>query len=198
MLAASTFYPPIEQFTIAVMDLHSEAITPQIRALLPRINELASLGDALHAFQALDGHFHNEQTARALLQQSADLLLLIAASLSGSAAEVLRLRAASLLGEGHAEAAIAQVDAADEPLVLLCGPFSTWNRKSKHYLHGVVASVPLQSWNALIARADSFLASNLRSLQTLLDEPTLELGYVPPFVVTDRIACGVEANYHVC
>ena len=95
MLAASTFYPPIEQYTIAVMDLHSDAITPQIRALLPRINELASLGDALHALQTLDGHFHNEQTARALLQQSADLLLLIAASLSGSAAEVLRLRAAS-------------------------------------------------------------------------------------------------------
>ena len=194
MLAASTFYPPIEQYNIAIMDLDSDAITPRIRSLLPRINELVALGDALHAIQTLDGRFQNAQTARALLQQSADLLLMIADSLSGSVAEVLRLRAASLLGEGHAEAATAQVEAADDPLVLLCGPLSTWNGKSKHYLHGVVASVPVKNLNALIARADLFLASNLRYLQALLGVPALELGYVPPFVVTDLIACGGEAN----
>jgi len=194
MLAASTFYPPIEQYTIAVMDLHSDAITPQVRSLLPSINELAALGDAIHAIQMLDGRFQNVQTATVLLQQSADLLLMIAGSLSGSVATVLRLRAASLLGEGHAEAAIAQVEAADDPLILLCGPLSTWNGKSKNYLHGVVASVPVKHLNTLITRADSFRASNLRYLQALLGLPTLELGYVPPFVVTDLIACGGEAN----
>ncbi len=194
MLAASNFYPSIEQYTIAIMDLHSNAITPQVHSLLPSINELASLGDALHAIQMLDGRFHNAPTARVLLQQSADLLLLMADALSGSVAEVLRLRAASLLGEGHAEVAIAQVEADDDPLVLLCGPLSTWNGKSKHYLHGVVASVPVKHLNALIARADSFLAANLRSLQVLLGVSALELGSVPPFVVTDLIACGGEAN----
>ncbi len=194
MLAASTFYPPIEQYNIAFMDLHSDAITPQVRALLPGINELASLGDAIHAIQMLDGRFQNEQTARVLLQQSADLLLMIADSLSGPVTNILRLRAASLLGEGHAETAIAQVEAADDPLILLCGPLSTWNGKSKNYLHGVLASVPVKNLNALIARADSFLAANLRYLQELPGLSALELGYVPLFVVTDLIACGGEAN----
>ena len=119
MLAASTFYPPIEQYHIAVMDLRSDAIIPQVRSLLPSINELAALGDALHALQMLDGRFQNEQTARVLLQKTADLLVMMADALSGSVAHVLRLRAASLLGEGHAEAAIAQVESADDPLILL-------------------------------------------------------------------------------
>lgn len=107
---------------------------------------------------------------------------------------VLRLRAASLLGEGHAQAAIAQIAATDDPLILLCGPLSTWNGKSKNYLHGVVASVPVKRLNDLITRADSFLAANLRYLRTLPGLSALELDYVPPFVVTDLIACGGEAN----
>lgn len=194
MITATPFYPLEKQHSVAFMDLSSDAISPQIHALLPGIYELAAVGDALRALQTLDGRYINDQAAKALLQQSADLLIEIAGSLSGPVARVLQMRAASLLGEGQAEAASAQVQAPDDPLVLLCGPLSTWRGKTKSYLHGVAASVPLKDLNALIARADSFLASNARYLQARLGLPALEIDQVPPFVVMDLLACGGEAN----
>jgi hypothetical protein len=194
MNANSLFYPDSEQHFLTVMNLDSEFIPQEIYPLLPSIYKLASLGDAIHALQLRDGHFIDEKTANLLLQHSADLLLTMSTSLSGPIADMLKLRASSLINTENTEAAIQQANDADAPLILLCGSLSTWRGKSKRNLYGVAASVPIHHQNALILQADALLEANVCYLQTLLDLASLKVANIPSFVSTDIIACGGEAN----
>lgn len=196
MLATPAFYPTSEQYRIAIMNLTSDAISSEIQLLLPSLYELAALGNAIHELQLLDGSFCYPEVTKALQKQSADLLMQISSSLPGSIAEVLQLRAYGLRGEAqaHIQAALRQIYAPSDPLILLCGPLSTWRGKSRRNLHSVVASVPVHDLNAFIARADSLLAENIRYLWDVLNQPALSVSDSPSFVVTDIITCGGEAN----
>lgn len=194
MSVAPFFVPPHDQHIIDWMDLQPEHVPAEIQSLLPDIYTLAALADSLRALQAIDGRFLDEQVASALLKRSAALLKKIADALPGPTAQVLRMRADGLLANDHTEAALRQIDAPDHPLVLLCGPICSWRNKTKGTLHGVVASSPINRLNMLIQQADSLIESIERHFQTILAEPTLKVGSVPPFVVTQLFACGGEPN----
>jgi hypothetical protein len=186
------FWPPEHTHRILPVVLSREGIPSSIRPHLADLDELASLADAIRALQDRSGSFVGGTVARSALERSAALLAVTAESLSGPEAEVIRLRAEELNGDGCSTAAIRQAQIRERDLVLLCGPMATWQRKSSATYHGFVASVPWAPGNALIARADSLPLRDY--MADLLDQPRLTARPVPGFLVTTLITCGGEPN----
>src|ERR1700704_691593 len=83
--------------TIESVDLRP-AVPPSVEPLVPRLTELAALGDALRSLQAVDGAMLAAETGAALAADSARLLhdLADAAPVTPEEAAIMRLRADAL------------------------------------------------------------------------------------------------------
>ncbi|MDQ5822031.1 MAG: hypothetical protein M3540_11380 [Actinomycetota bacterium] len=168
----------------------SEAVASR----LDDIRRLAGLADSIRTHEGTDDGDALGAATRTAREESAALLRRIAAHVPEPESEVIAMRAAGLNGGDSAAAAVRQAEITEQDLVLLCGPMSTWRRKSGETFYSTLASVPLASWNAVLARADS-LHDELRAfLADLLVQPGLRVRPIPGFVITDLVDCGGEAN----
>jgi len=188
------FWPPDRTHRILPVSLSREGIPASLRASLEDIDELASLADVLRALQCQPGCFAGGSVAHAALARSAELLKRTAKQLPGPEAEVIALRAQGLSGNGGENAAIRQAQIQERDLVLLCGPMTTWQRKSSLTYYGFAASVPLPPSNLLIARADSLLPDVQAYLADMLGQPELVARQAYRFLVTNLVNCGGEPN----
>ena len=193
---APLIWPERDIHSLTCVDLDPQ-MPKSVEALLPQLRQLAALGDALRALQAIDGAFVDEQQARTLAKASAKLMEEIADSgaVSAEQVEMLRRRAGALAELRH-DTAIAHDEAAlstPQTLTVIAGPMCTFRNKTRTPLHSVVACTAHQRGDELIAALDA-------SSREALDEvnacaaPGRSVGGVFAMQVTDLITMGGEWN----
>lgn len=179
---------------MAPMSLTSDSVSPLAGPQLAEMRELAALADSIRSLEGAGEAPGSEAASRAAREQSAALLLQAAERLPGPESEVIAMRAAGLNGGDSAAAARRQAEVEERDLVLLCGPTSTWRRKSTATFHGAMASVPVASWNAFIDRADSFIDELVPYIAETVGQPSLTARPAPRFRIADLLCCGGEPN----
>src|ERR1700704_2942114 len=168
---------------------------------MPRLRELAAVGDALRSLQTREGAAVSMEAVDALAERTGEMLNELADDMEGEPAEIVRMRAQAFLeGGSHAEAAAREGNLYElVPLTVLCGPQCTWRLKTPTPLHTVVAAAACPQYDAVVRSLDDHLqdaAAELReelgSTGSGLSELRLDESY--PMRVTDMVACGGEAN----
>ena len=111
---APLIWPERDIHSLTSVDLDPQ-LPKNVEALLPQLRQLAALGDALRALQALDGSFVNDEHARTLADASAKLMEEIADSdaVSAEQTDMLRRRAAALAELRHDTGDLARRGRAD-------------------------------------------------------------------------------------
>lgn len=196
-LASQMLWPEDATHTIESVDLEP-ALAPALEPLVPRLQELAALGDALRSLQAVDGTMLAPDTAAALAADSARIVreLADAAPVSSEEAAIMRLRADALVaGTVSEEAAQREAAlAAPQALTVFCGPLCTWRAKTSAGLHTVVAATGHAAGDRLIADLDTSLEQALAAVRTQLGLGDLGVHAMLPMQITDLIAAGGEAS----
>jgi hypothetical protein len=196
-LASQMLWPEDATHTIESVELEPE-VPAAIEPLVPRLRELAALGDALRSLQAIDGTMLSPGTSQALAADSAQILreLADADPVTPEAAGIMRLRADALLERASSEEAARREAALAEPqpLTVFCGPLHTWRAKSPALLHTVVAATRHAAGDQLIANLDGSLEEALGIVRGQLDLPELGVHALLPMHITDLIAAGGEAS----
>ncbi len=196
-LASQLLWPEDATHTLESVELESS--TPAaVEPLVPRLRELAAIGDALRSLQAVDGTMLAPQAGAALAADSARILRELAETepVTPAAAAIMRLRADALLaGRPSGQAARAEAAlTAPQPLTVFCGPLCTWRAKTPAGLHTVVAATSHAAGDQLIADLDGSLETALDALRTRLALPELDVHAALPMQITDLLAAGGEAS----
>lgn len=194
MTTSRLFWPADGSHRIAATELRSEHVPDVVQELLDDVHELAELADTIRSLEGSGGFSTSRAAAYAARQEAATLLLRAAESLPGPEAEVAAMRAAGLDGGDPGAAARRQAEVDEQDLVLLCGPTSTWRRKSSRTFFGAMASVPHAPCNDFVARVDACLPELLPYLVDTLSQPGLTVRPVPGFRVADLLSCGGEPD----
>jgi hypothetical protein len=194
---APLIWPERDIHSLTSVDLDPQ-LPKNVEALLPQLRQLAALGDALRALQAIDGSFVHEGHARTLAEASAKLMEEIAASdaISETQADMLRRRAAALAELRH-DTAIAHDEAAlttPQNLTVIAGPVCTFRNKTRTPLHSVVACTAHQQGDELIAALDASSGTVLQEVNGYCGTPDVTVGGIFAMQVTDLIAMGGESN----
>lgn len=194
---APLIWPERDIHSLTAVDLDPQ-LPKDVEALLPQLRQLAALGDALRALQALDGSFVDEQHARVLAGASAKLMGEIVASgvVSPEQAEILRRRAQALAKLHHDEE-LAHAEAAQstpQKLTVIAGPMCTFRNKTRTPLHSVVACTAHARGDELIAALDASSRDALDEVNRLCGTEDVSVGGVFAMQVTDLIAMGGESN----
>jgi hypothetical protein len=196
-LASQMLWPEDAVHTIESVDLRP-AVPPSVEPLVPRLTELAALGDALRSLQAVDGTMLAAETGAALAADSARLLheLADAAPVTPEGAAIMRLRADALPSGAPSEEAARREAAlaAPQPLTIFCGPLCTWRAKTTAGLHTVVAATSHAAGDRLIADLDAAIEPALDAVRTQLNLPDMGVHPVLPMQITDLVAAGGEAS----
>lgn len=194
---APLIWPERDIHSLTSVDLDPQ-LPKNVESLLPQLRQLAALGDALRALQALDGSFVHEAHARTLAEASAKLMEEIADSdaVSTTQTEMLRRRAAALAelrhdkGIGHDEAALTT----PQNLTVIAGPMCTFRNKTRTPLHSVVACTAHQQGDELIAALDASSGAVLEEVNSYCGTPDVTVGGIFAMQVTDLVAMGGESN----
>jgi len=194
---APLIWPERDNHTLTGVDL-DPSLPKNVEPLLPQIRQLAALGDALRALQAIDGSFVHEGHARALAKASAELMEEIAASdaVSDTQADMIRRRSAALVelrhdtGIAHDEAALTT----PQNLTVIAGPMCTFRNKTRTPLHSVVACTAHAQGDQLIAALDASSGTVLEEVNGYCRTPDVTVGGIFAMQVTDLIAMGGESN----
>lgn len=194
---APLIWPERDIHSLTAVDLDPQ-LPKDVEGLLPQLRQLAALGDALRALQALDGTFVNDEHARMLAQASARLMEEIAGSgaVSPEQVAILRRRAAALAELRH-DQQIAHDEAAlstPQNLTVVAGPMCTFRNKTRTPLHSVVACTAHQRGDELIAALDASSRQALDEVNRLCGTEDVSVGGVFAMQVTDLIAMGGESN----
>jgi hypothetical protein len=194
---APLIWPERDNHTLTGVDLDPQ-MPKGVEALLPQLRQLAALGDALRALQAIDGTFVHEGHARALAKASAELMEELADSdaISPEQADMLRRRAAALVELRH-DTAIAHEEAAlttSQPLTVVAGPMCTFRNKTRTPLHSVVACTAHEHGDRLIAALDASAGAVLEEVNGYCGTPDVTVSGIFAMQVTDLIAMGGESN----
>jgi hypothetical protein len=194
---APLIWPERDNHTLTCVDLDPQ-LPKSVEALLPQLRQLAALGDALRALQALDGTFVHEGQARTLAKASVALMEEIADSdaISPAQAGMLRRRAAALAELRH-DTAIAHEEAAlttSQPLTVIAGPMCTFRNKTRNPLHSVVACTAHEQGDQLIAALDASSSTVLQEVNGYCGTPDVTVAGIFALQVTDLIAMGGESN----
>jgi hypothetical protein len=196
-LASQLLWPEDAVHTIESVELEP-SVPEAVEPLVPRLRELAALGDALRSLQAVDGSLLLPETARALAADSARLVqeLADADAVSEAEAGIMRLRAEALLEGAPSEEAARREAALAEPqaLSVFCGPLCTWRAKTPAGLHTVVATTSHAAGDQLIAQLDATLEEALDALRERIALPDLGVHALLPMQITDLVAAGGEAS----
>lgn len=201
------FWPEEEQHGVRYVPLKAD-LSEDVAPLMPRLRELAAVGDALRSLQTRAGMALSTEAVDALAERTGEMLSDIAQEMEGEEAEIVQMRARAFLeGGSHAEAAAREGSLYElAPLTLLCGPQCTWRLKTPTPLHTVVAATACPQYDAVVRSLDDHLreaASELReelgSTRKELGSPAASLSELRldesyPMRVTDMVACGGEAN----
>ena len=194
---APLIWPERDNHTLTGVDLDPQ-LPKSVEALLPQLRQLAALGDALRALQAIDGTFVHEGHARTLAKASAELMEELADSdaISAEQADMLRRRAAALVELRHDTGDRARRsgahDAAD--LTVIAGPMCTFRNKTRTPLHSVVACTAHEQGDQLIAALDASSGTVLEEVNGYCGTPDVTVGGIFAMQVTDLIAMGGESN----
>lgn len=194
---APLIWPERDIHSLTSVDLEPR-LPKNVEPLLPRLRQLAALGDSLRALQALDGSFVDAEQAQALARASAKLMEEIAESgvVSPEQTEMLRRRAAALAELRH-DQQIAHDEAAlstPQNLTVIAGPMCTFRNKTRTPLHSVVACTAHQRGDELIAALDASSRQALDEVNRLCGTEDVSVGGVFAMQVTDLIAMGGESN----
>jgi hypothetical protein len=194
---APLIWPERDIHALTSVDLDPR-MPQDVEALLPQLRQLAALGDALRALQALDGSFVHEEHARALAQASSQLMEEIADSgaVSPEQVEILRRRATALAELRH-DQEIAHAEAeltTPQNLTVIAGPMCTFRNKTRTPLHSVVACTAHAQGDQLIANLDASSEAVLKEANVHTGTPDVTVGGVFAMQVTDLIAMGGESN----
>ena len=196
-LASQMLWPEDATHTIESVELEP-AVPGSVEPLVPRLRELAALGDALRSLQSVDGTLLRAETGRALAADSAQLLreLADADPVSPEEAAIMRLRADALLdGVPSEEAARREAALAEpQPLTVFCGPLCTWRAKTGAGLHTVVATTSHAAGDRLVADLDASQEDALAAVRAQVNLPDLGVHALLPMQITDLIAAGGEAS----
>jgi hypothetical protein len=194
---APLIWPERDNHTLTAVDLDPQ-LPNGVEALLPQLRQLAALGDALRALQAIDGTWVHEGHARTLAKASAALMEELADSdaVAPEQAEMIRRRAAALAELRH-DTAIAHDEAAlttPQPLTVIAGPMCTFRNKTRTPLHSVVACSAHEQGDRLIAALDASSGAVLQEVNGYCGTPDVTVGGMFAMQVTDLIAMGGESN----
>lgn len=194
---APLIWPERDIHSLTSVDLHPQ-LPASVEPLLPQLRQLAALGDALRALQALDGSFVDPDQARVLAEASARLVEEIAASdaVAPEQREIQRRRAAALAELRH-DQQIAHDEAAlqtPQPLTVIAGPMCTFRNKTRTPLHSVVACTAHAKGDELIAALDASSGDVLQEVNAQCGTPDVTVGGIFAMQVTDLIAMGGESN----
>jgi hypothetical protein len=194
---APLIWPERDIHALTSVDLDAQ-LPNDVEALLPQLRQLAALGDALRALQALDGSFVHEEHARALADGSARLMEEIADSGAVSPEQVALLRRrATALAELRHDQEIAHAEAAQttpQNLTVIAGPMCTFRNKTRTPLHSVVVCTAHAQGDELIAGLDASSEAVLREANAHCGTEDVTVGGVFAMQVTDLIAMGGESN----
>lgn len=196
-LASQMLWPEDATHTIESVELEP-AVPASVEPLVPRLRELAALGDALRSLQSVDGTLLLPDTAKALAAESARILheLADADPVTSEEAAIMRLRAEALADGGSTEEAARREAAlaAPQPLTVFCGPLCTWRAKTRAGLHTVVAATSHPAGDNLIANLDESVEEALGAVREQIGMPELAVEPMLPMQITDLIAAGGEAS----
>jgi hypothetical protein len=194
---APLIWPERDNHTLTCVELDPR-MPKSVEALLPQLRQLAALGDALRALQAIDGTFIHDGHARTLAKASAELMEELADSdaISPAQADMLRRRAAALVELRH-DTAIAHDEAAlttPQPLTVIAGPMCTFRNKTRTPLHSVVACTAHEQGDRLIAALDASAGVVLEEVNGYCATPDVTVGGIFAMQVADLITMGGESN----
>ncbi|HEY7952174.1 MAG TPA: hypothetical protein VID70_04250 [Solirubrobacteraceae bacterium] len=189
------FWPEEEQHGVRYVPLQAD-LSEEVAPLMPRLRELAAVGDAMRMLQTRKGMPLNVEAVDALAERTGEMLEEIARSMEGEEAEIVQMRARAFLeGGSHAEAAAREGSLYElVPLTVLCGPQCTWRLKTPTPLHTVVAAAACPQYDAIVRSLDDHLPQAASELRGELELGELKLDESYPMRVTDMVACGGEAN----
>jgi hypothetical protein len=189
------FWPEEEQHGVRYVPLQAD-LSEEVAPLMPRLRELAAVGDALRSLQTREGAALSTEAVDALAERTGEMLNELAANMEGEPAEIVQMRARAFLeGGSHAEAAAREGSLYElVPLTVLCGPQCTWRLKTPTPLHTVVAAAACPQYDAVVRSLDDHLQQAGAELRSELELPELRLDESYPMRVTDMVACGGEAN----
>lgn len=194
---APLFWPERDVHALTAVDLEPN-VPANVAPLLPQLRQLAALGDALRALQALDGTFTNDDHAHLLASASARLMDEIADTdaVSGEQRDIIRRRAAALRELTH-DKAIAHTEAelvAAQNLTVIAGPVCTFRNKTRTPLHSVVVCTAHEQGDELIAALDASSNAALQEVNGHTGTSDVTVSGVFAMQVTDLIAMGGESN----
>jgi hypothetical protein len=189
------FWPEEEQHGVRYVPLQAD-LSEEVAPLMPRLRELAAVGDALRSLQTREGMALSAEAVDALAERTGEMLSELGEVMEGEAAEIVRMRAKAFLeGGSHAEAAAREGSLYElVPLTVLCGPQCTWRLKTPTPLHTVVAAAACPQYDAVVRSLDEHLRDAAGELRGELELGDLRLDESYPMRVTDMVACGGEAN----
>lgn len=194
---APLMWPERDIHALTAVDL-APRVPADVEPLLPQLRQLAALGDALRALQALDGTFVHEDHARQLAGASARLMEEIADSdaVSAEQAALIRRRASALAELRH-DVSIAYDEAClvtPQNLSVIAGPVCTFRNKTRTPLHSVVITAAHEQGNELIAALDASSGEAIAEVNGIAG--TADVTADSPFamLITDLIAMGGESN----
>ncbi len=146
-------------------------LSEEVAPLMPRLRELAAVGDAMRSLQTREGMALSSEAVDALAERTGEMLSDIAGELEGEEAEIVRMRARAFLeGGSHAEAAAREGSLYElVPLTVLCGPQCTWRLKTPTPLHTVVAAAACPQYDAIVRSLDDHLQQAASELRGELD-----------------------------
>jgi hypothetical protein len=188
------FWPANRAHRVVPTVLHSQDVPDVVEGLLGELHDLAALADTIACLEGRNGQATLSSAAGAARAEAAALLTSIAERLPGPESEVAAMRAAGITGGDQEAAARRQAEIDERDLVLLCGPTSTWRRKSSRTYFGAMASVPRAPENALIDRADALIDSVVEFMAETLSRPEITYRPMPGFRVADLLCCGGEPD----
>lgn len=194
---APLIWPERDIHALTAVDLEP-AVPADVEPLLPQLRQLAALGDALRALQAIDGTFVDDEQARALAAASARLMEEIADAdaVSAEQADLIRRRASALAELRH-DVAIAHDEAcliAPQNLSVIAGPVCTFRNKTRTPLHSVVVTAAHEQGNALIAALDASSDAAIAEVNGIAGTSDVTADSPFAMLITDLIAMGGESN----
>lgn len=190
------FWPIKNHFSVSSLVLSTD-LPEHFQPIRPLFAQLSHLANSIRELQAINERSpHLEKQITQLLHQSGEIIEEISQVLSSNAEKnILRKKAQVLKGELEARPVLEQASQfTEEELILLCGPLSTWHKKTKQYFHSMIAAIPDAELNRTIKQADRLFYEVLLPRFKQDIDPQLGVSSVPSFVVGELVACGGEAD----